>query len=233
MEFLLEGNRVFKQEIDEVRYLFLPKNRIQKYYCFYGATLIKKGDLLFPSRWVNHKGTVLMPLETFNIEDYECMFFPNLLIKDMQKALDPFIDIRVDEEYTSVLAIEELPAAAEPSIREALKDENEEPMMVEAYMQPDGSYIILDYGMSNHDIDGECTEDFAKLQISESYDLESDSSQRIYKTVPIDGENRLSLYTSLQWYHSQFDESTEITTLKELDSIEDMLPFTKFQLAKK
>ena len=37
----------------------------------------------------------------------------------------------MDEEYTSVLALEELPAAAEPSIREALKDENEEPMIVE------------------------------------------------------------------------------------------------------
>lgn len=38
--------------------------------------------------------------------------------------------------------------------------------------------------------------------------------------------------SSLQWYHSQFDESTEITTLKELDDIEDILPFTRFQLAK-
>ncbi|WP_155727300.1 hypothetical protein [Peribacillus simplex] len=47
------------------------------------------------------------------------------------KAFDPFIDIRMDEEYTSVLALEELPAAAESSIREALKDENEEPMIVE------------------------------------------------------------------------------------------------------
>ncbi|MGE1165673.1 hypothetical protein ABES08_10990 [Peribacillus simplex] len=37
----------------------------------------------------------------------------------------------MDEEYTSVLALEELPAAAESSIREALKDENEEPMIVE------------------------------------------------------------------------------------------------------
>ncbi|MEC0276900.1 hypothetical protein [Peribacillus frigoritolerans] len=234
MEFLLQGNRVFKQELDEVRYLFLPKNRIQKYCCFYNSILIKKGDLLFPSRWINHKETVLMPLETFNIEDYECMFFPNLLVKDMQKALDPFINIRVDEEYNSILALEELPAAAEPSIRDVLKDENEEPMIVEAYMQPDGSYIILDYGMSDHDIDGECTEDFAKLQISESYDLGSDSQQHIYKTIPIDGEDRIPFYTtSLQWYHSQFDESTEITTLKELDDIEDMLPFTKFQLAKK
>ncbi|MFE4706884.1 hypothetical protein [Peribacillus simplex] len=122
-KFLLESNRVFKQEIEEVRYLFLPKNRIQKYHCFYNAILIKKGDLLFPNRWVNHKGTVLMPLETFNIEDYEYMFFPNLLVKDMQKALDPYIDIQVDEDYTSVLEVEELPAAAEPSIREALKNE--------------------------------------------------------------------------------------------------------------
>ncbi|MBT2646759.1 hypothetical protein J7E52_08495 [Bacillus sp. ISL-34] len=106
-------------------------------------------------------------------------------------------------------------------------------MILEAYMQPDGSYIILDYGMSDHDIGGECTEDFAKLQISESYDLGSDSSQHIYKVIPNDGEDRIPFYlTSLQWYHSQFDESTLITTLKELDDIEDMLPFPKFQLAK-
>ncbi|MED3995878.1 hypothetical protein P4647_14630 [Peribacillus frigoritolerans] len=62
-----------------------------------------------------------MPLETFNIEDYECLFFPNLLVKDMQKALDPIINVRVDEEYTSILALKELPAVAEPSTREALK----------------------------------------------------------------------------------------------------------------
>lgn len=234
MKFLLEGNRVFKQENDEVRYLFLPKNRIQKFHCFYNAILIKKGDLLYPRRWINLQDTVLMPLETFNLEDYECMFFPNLLVKDMQKALDPFIDIRVDEEYTSVLALEELPAAAEPSIRDTLKDENEEPMIVEAYMKPDGSTIILDSQMTDHDIEDECTADFAKLQISESYNLESDSNQHIYKGIPIDGEDRIPFYTtSLQWYHSQFDESTEITTLKELNDIEDMLPFTKFQLTKK
>ncbi|MGM0890482.1 MAG: hypothetical protein ACQEW5_26960 [Bacillota bacterium] len=107
-------------------------------------------------------------------------------------------------------------------------------MIVEAYTQPDGSSIILDYGLTDHDITEECTDDFTKLQISESYNLESDSKQHIYKAVPADGEDRIPFYTtSLQWYHSQFDESTEITTLKELDNIEDMLLFTKFQLAKK
>ena len=42
----------------------------------------------------------------------------------------------------------------------------------------------------------------------------------------------ITIDKALQWYHSQFDESTEITTLKELDDIEDILPFTRFQLAK-
>ncbi|MED3995879.1 hypothetical protein P4647_14635 [Peribacillus frigoritolerans] len=64
-------------------------------------------------------------------------------------------------------------------------------MIIEAYMQPDGSSIILNYIMSEHDIAEECTDDFAKIQISKSYDLESDSKQHIYKGIPIDGEDRI------------------------------------------
>lgn len=43
----------------------------------------------------------------------------------MQMVLEPFIDKQMDEEPTSLRALEELPAAVESSIRELLNDQNE------------------------------------------------------------------------------------------------------------
>ncbi|RRN68485.1 hypothetical protein EI200_19320 [Peribacillus simplex] len=65
------------------------------------------------------------------------MFFPNLIVKEMQMVLEPFIDIQMDEEPTSLRALEELPAAVESSIRELLNDQNEKPTIVEAYIHRD------------------------------------------------------------------------------------------------
>ncbi|WHY58628.1 hypothetical protein [Peribacillus simplex] len=88
MKQLLKGNRVFKQEIDEARYLFLPEDRIKKYHYFYKAILIKKGDLLFPNRWINHEDSALITLDFFDSGNYEYMFFPNLIVKDIQNVLE-------------------------------------------------------------------------------------------------------------------------------------------------
>ncbi|WHY58629.1 hypothetical protein [Peribacillus simplex] len=49
-------------------------------------------------------------------------------------------------------AMEELHAFVESSIRELLKDQNEKPTIVEAYIHPDNSFIVLDHGFTDHDI---------------------------------------------------------------------------------
>lgn len=58
----------------------------------------------------------------------------------------------MNEEFIILRAMEELHAFVESSIRELLKDQNEKPTIVEAYIHPDNSFIVLDHGFTDHDI---------------------------------------------------------------------------------
>ncbi|MFF2286017.1 hypothetical protein [Peribacillus butanolivorans] len=132
--------------------------------------------------------------------------------------------MQMDEEFTSLRDLEELPAAAESSIREALKEfEYEKPAIVEAYIHPDNSFIVLDPGLTDHDIVEECTADFANKTIVNIY-YNHDEHQ--YQIEPRSANE-------IVWYHSRPDESNQFSVLSEIWDIDDMIPFTKFQLANK
>ncbi|KRF61467.1 hypothetical protein ASG99_25575 [Bacillus sp. Soil768D1] len=91
-------------------------------------------------------------------------------------------------------AIKELPAAAESSIREALKEfENEKPAIVEAYIHPNNSFIVLDPGLNDHDIVEECTADFANKTIVKTY---YNQEELLYPIKPRSANE-------IVWYHSR------------------------------
>lgn len=229
MDQLIEGNRVFKQEIDEAKYLFLPEKHIEKYHYFSNCILIKKGDLLFPSRWIKYKDEVLLPLDSYIPNDYEYLFFTGWYIKHWNAALKPFIDIEIDEEFTSLLTIDELSAAIESSLRELLDGENNTmSSIVEAYKYPDEDrFIILNEELSDSYIVEECTSDFAKKRIVKTY--KNNHGDSIYKTVPKGEEQRYITYSNqVEWYHCLLDKTKNFFVLKEIYDIEDMLPFTNF-----
>lgn len=232
MEQLLEGKRVFKQELKEVKYFFLPEKHIEKYHYLSNCILIKKGDLLFPSRWVKYTDEVLLPLGSFVPNDYEYLFFTGWYIKHWNAALKLFIDIEIDDEFTNLLILDELPAATESSLRELLVGEKDTvPSLVEAYKYPgEDRFIILNEELTNSDIVEECTSNFAKKKIVTTYNNHGDS---LYKTVPKGKEQRYITYSNqVEWYHCQLDETKNFFVLKEIYDIEDMLPFTKFQPVK-
>ncbi|MGW6384503.1 hypothetical protein [Peribacillus butanolivorans] len=91
-------------------------------------------------------------------------------------------------------AIKELPAAAESSIREALKEfENEKTAIVEAYIHPNNSFIVLDPGLTDHDIVEECTADFANKTIIKTY----------YNQVELLYPIKPRTANEVVWYHSR------------------------------
>ncbi|MES9681777.1 hypothetical protein ABWK22_02430 [Gottfriedia acidiceleris] len=233
MKNLLEGNRVFKQENDKTRYLFLPEERINKYYCIYEMIFIKNGDLLFPNRWILHRGSSLIPLKDFNPEDYEYMFYPNLFVKWMQKALEPFINIKLDEDFSNLIALENIPLNAEASVRELLEDEKSEPSIVEAYIGTDGKFIILDVdsGLNDSNITEECTSDFADKTIVGTY---TNQDEYLFQVVPNKNANDFGhrFSSETRWFHCHIDKSKQFNVLSELYDIEDIIPFTKFELSK-
>lgn len=222
MKQFLEGKRVFKQENSEVRYLFLQEERIKKYHYFYGDILIKKGDLLYPNRWIKYENVVLLPLGSFKQEDYEYVFFPSWSFKHIQTVLKPLIGIELDEDLSNLLTIDELPSAAESGIRERLNDMNIEPSIVEAYTFPDGEFIVLDEELTGSDIVEECTEEFANKTITNIY---YNHDEHLYQIEPKSSHD-------IVWYHSRPDESNQFSVLREIWDIDDMIPFTKFQLEK-
>lgn len=102
--------------------------------------------------------------------------------------------LQMDEEFTSLRAIKELPAAAESSIREALKEfENEKPAIVEAYIHPNNSFIVLDPGLTDHVIVEECTADFANKTIVNIY---YNHDEHLYQIEPRSANE-------IVWYHSR------------------------------
>ncbi|MFE4814551.1 hypothetical protein ACFQ9Y_26120 [Peribacillus simplex] len=100
---------------------FFSKECIAQYYYFYNDILIKKGDLLYPSKWIKNDGSTLYPIANFDPDDYEYIFYPDFHTIDMQEVLNTFTDIKLEDDFQSLLALDELPASVEKMIREVIE----------------------------------------------------------------------------------------------------------------
>ncbi|MET1179439.1 hypothetical protein ABG775_16050 [Peribacillus simplex] len=83
--------------------------------------MIKKGDLLYPSKWIKNDGFTLYPIANFDPDDYEYIFYPDFHTIDMQEVLNTFTEIKLEDDFRSLLALDELPASVEKMIREVIE----------------------------------------------------------------------------------------------------------------
>lgn len=75
MENILNNKRIFKYEKEETRYLIFEKEEIKEYQYFYNDIAIKKGDLLFPNRWLRFDSNTLIPIESFRFLIMNIFFY--------------------------------------------------------------------------------------------------------------------------------------------------------------
>ncbi|MEY2196745.1 hypothetical protein AB7942_29130 [Neobacillus sp. BF23-41] len=234
MEKLLEGKRIFRQDGEADRYLLLSEDFIQKYYYFYEVIAIKKGELLYPHKWLKYSCSVLFPLDSFNLTDYEYIFSTDKwLANDIKTALEPFLEIQIDNQLNALLELTEIPRGSELGIRESLEKEaykEKDLSIIEAFSCPnqDNRFIILDSEFSDDDITYERTKDFADKVILDSYQRRlGNYTEYLYKLAP--SKNSDSYYLSeISWYYRGIDELGNFDFLKLIYDIEDMLPFTSF-----
>jgi len=230
MKSLLEGKRVFKQEADETKYLFLPEKEIEKYYYFYHDILIKKGDLLFPTRWMKKEGAVLAPLDSINLEEYEYVFFPEWVAKYIKEILAPFMDIEIDNQLTELLALEELPVETEKGLRELIEAEHSLPPIVEAYKDIDKEkHVILHQDFTKDDISDEYTSDFSKINITSTYEKTFNGVTEIVLQTNPNKENSGYFSYGAQWFHYQDNPRNNVITLTEIHDMEEILLIAGFK----
>jgi hypothetical protein len=237
MKQLLNGKRVFEQDSDVTRFLIFSGNDIHNYYYFYEEVAIKKGDVLYPQKWIKYSGSSLIKAEKFDFADYEYIFILDKWTEnDIKEALQPFFE--VDEQFTSILTLNKLPDGAEQIIREVLgkaayKEDNI--MTVEAYAYPneENRFIILNSEVTDDDISYEYTRDFTDIVILATYNKVTEGQiEYLYKTAPQKHIDKGNIYSSSEerWFHRSSDPTNNFIVLKQIYDIEDMLQLTNFQL---
>ncbi|EOQ09115.1 hypothetical protein [Bacillus cereus] len=126
MEILLDGKRIFEVENPNYDYVVFPAEKIQTYIQLNGY-LIKKGDLQYPKKWINMEDAsdmdCLVLESSFNPDEYECLFFDDLGLKEaIQKILSPY-NIQIDNDIKKLLSINELPLKAALELKELFTSE--------------------------------------------------------------------------------------------------------------
>jgi hypothetical protein len=236
MKTLLNGKRIFQQESDETCYLVFNAQDIHHYYYFYEEVAIKKGDILYPQKWIKYSGSSLIKTEEFDFEGYEYIFILDKWTgNDLKIALQPYLE--VNDDYTSIFTIHKLPDDAELVIKDVLGKsayEKEQIMNVEAYAYPNeqNHFIILNSEVTDDDITYEHTKDFADKVILTTYQNKTgEQIEYLYKTAPQEHFDNGNIHFSSyeRWFHSKTDPSGNFKVLKELHDLEDMLQFTTFQ----
>ncbi|XKK34147.1 hypothetical protein HFP66_31645 [Bacillus sp. A17A.1] len=115
MEILLDGKRIFEVDNSNYDYVVFPANKIQTYIQLNGY-LIKNGDLQHPRKWINMEDASDMDrlvLEiNFNPDEYECLFFDDLGLKESIQEILSSYNIQIDNDIKKLLAINELPLEA-------------------------------------------------------------------------------------------------------------------------
>lgn len=231
MNELLQGKRVFKQDGSgpQDRYLLIPKGQIHNCYELSHAIGILKGDFLKPVKWINF-GKELLPVESFDESEYEYIFYPGdpVVAKQLSKVLNAV----VDKEYKYLLSQETLPLEIENELKEiigyeAYQEGELKPMEVFKYqLNNEEKSMILDPDWSNEQIDQEHTEEFLKKEIVASYTRSSEAGKEmLLKTRDSSEKEYIRDYS---WYLYKQEENEPFFYLKDIDEVEDMIPFTTF-----
>lgn len=247
MEQLLEGKRVFKQDNEQDRYLVFVSSEIKKYIDLTGTIAVKKGDLLSPLKWevrdekLNDRN--IIPADSLDTSDYDYIFYPNLIsAKSINKHFSTLLPKEHKGTFKDLLSLPELPAIlpkGEEGLKRLLDEENclNDFRPIEAFSYVNGGevkFFILVSEFSSDDITDEYTEDFKKQHIISHYERLTDNGvEHLYKTVPDDRKDSSFHHShSVRWYrYYQGDKNQQFFALKELHDIDDVIPFTAFQLS--
>lgn len=238
MQVLLKGKRVFEQESPEDhRFLAFPANQIKKYKDLSGCIGIKKGDFSTPDKWIRYSNALndstMIPENEFVFSDYEYLIYPGcpVVTKQINDVLSPFIDFTIDEDLTSLLKLDKVPEKAELELSKIFEEDTyEEVRSVEVYKYENGGknqYIMLDSELAFGDIGYEYTDDFNNRDIVSSFKRQTGNNiEYLYKI-----QDRSSWYKGNRWYRCYLaDFDKDIIVLKEIHDIDDMIPFTLFEL---
>ncbi len=239
MKSLIEGKRIFDQDGTNF-YLVFPEEKIKEYKYLSYTILIKKGDILHPTRWINYSraldSDVLIPSEQFNFENYEFVFHPEgLMIEELNDVLKE-IDFTINADFSNIFEIQEIPSGLLPrlvAVFEEYKYSSNDVLTVEAfsYIQNDElKYIILDSEFTNDDIIDEYTKEFLSMEIIKTYSRQNeDETEFLIKTI---GNRSIYAIDELWYAYYPVDPQHTYHVLTNIFEIEDMLPYTNFSLCK-
>ncbi|PHF07213.1 hypothetical protein [Bacillus toyonensis] len=232
MKELLKGKRAFSREIEDKEYLILPATEFSEAMYFSYMTLIKKGDMPYPDRWIDYQSqderSGLIPLEDFNEDDYEYIFMKEKLMENrLDENLNPY-GITVGTDLKNLFEIAEISDEIQQVIKDVLDEWNLigelqlERCEILHYSDGDSSeFVRIQHECSTHDIDYDETDYLTDQTITETYKRKLEThTEYLHKT----NENR--------WFIEKPSiEPFALFVIEEIWDIEDMIPFTTFKPA--
>jgi len=233
LDSFFQGKRIFDQEGERI--LELATENIYQYVNLSSCVAIKKGDLLSPSKWIDYehvdRTASLIPLEDFNLDDYEYVFF--LFVsgaRELRKLLGlPLLGDDVLD-YQSIFKIDAIPVELSSELKELIKGEdyintaNFNNFVTDVFVAGKDTLILDRDGV--YDVSEELTSKFLnmELQLSKSCFRDGKKLQLLKLNDP------LSRYTNDEkWYVYYDSEITNARVLEEIRDIEDILKYTDFK----
>ncbi|MBU3574162.1 hypothetical protein IUK39_29415 [Priestia aryabhattai] len=241
MKSLLEGKRVFEQEtIKGTRYLLVPENKIEKYKYLACYLLIKKGDFEYPRRWIRYTDIpfeeAIVPLDTFNIDDYEYIILPDFSLEEGLKEVFEENGIDTDPFYKGLMKFEKIPVNLQALIRDALErsegaDDWFEEHKLECFTyQKDGKQIAiaLTGDPEIHDVKYEYTQKFLDKRVVKRYFIDSEKTKEL---ISLRDKEDIEFHPREEWFvlYSETDNNS-FFILENVYDVEDIIPFVNFVL---